>query len=272
MSRLRTIQMTASILLLSSLPVLAQPTGPAPDQQIPAHGMGHFAKPHAARLTVTGEASTTTEPDMAIVTLGVSTEAETAAQAMSENSTRQRAVIDALQAAGIETRDIQTSGLNLSPRMDYDNGRPPKMVGYAAHNSVRVRIRDISGLGEVLDQLVATGANEISGISFVREDMTEAQDRARADAVREARRRAELMAEAAGLKLGNIRALSDSEISSGPSPVMAMRAEAKGDSSVPIAAGELEVSARVSAVFDLLPAQEGNGGDMAPAPQPAPAE
>ncbi|MTH78676.1 DUF541 domain-containing protein [Paracoccus aestuariivivens] len=264
MIRLRPTLTAASIALMAGLPALAQSPAPAPDAPPPPAMMGHHGMhPHAAKLTVTGEASSSAEPDLAIITLGVSTEAETAAAAMSENSTRQKAVIDALQAEGVEARDIQTSGLNLSPKMEYNNGQAPKMVGYQAQNTVTVRVRDIAGLGGVLDKLVATGANEISGISFAREDMAEAQDKARADAVKDARRRAELMAEAAGLKLGNIRALSDSPISEGPRPMMAMRAEAKSDSAVPIAAGEVEVNARVSAVFDLLPL------DAPDAPAPA---
>ncbi|MFG6083069.1 SIMPL domain-containing protein [Paracoccus litorisediminis] len=265
MTRLRPTLTVATIALLAGLPALAQSPVPAPDAPPPSHMMGHHGMPHMAKLTVTGEASATAEPDLAIITLGVSTEGDSAAAAMSENSTRQKAVIDALTAEGIEARDIQTSGLNLSPRMQYDNNQPPKMVGYTAQNSVTVRVRDIAGLGAVLDKLVATGANEISGISFAREDLEAAQDQARADAVKDARRRAELMAEAAGLKLGNIRALADNPVSEGPRPVMAMRAEAKADSSVPIAAGELEINARVSAVFDLLPI------DAPDAPVPPPA-
>ena len=252
-NRLRPTLMAASIALLTTLPALAQTPAPAAESQpVPALS-GHHAKPfHAARLDVTGSARATVAPDMAIVTLGVSTEAETAAAAMSANSTSQQAVIDALKAEGIEARDIQTSGLNLSPKVEYANDRPPKLVGYTASNTVTVRIRDLAGMGRVLDKLVATGANEISGISFAREDMTAAEDQARADAVKDARRRAELMAEAAGMKLGRLRALSDSPVGDAPRPMLAMRAEAKADSPVPIAAGELEINASVSAVFDLI--------------------
>jgi len=268
MSPFRPFLTAASLAALLAAPALAQAPAPGPNDP-PPPGTGHHRMgPHAAKLSVTGHGSATAAPDLAQITLGVSTEAETAEEAMSQNSSRQKAVIDALTAEGVEARDIQTAGLNLSPKMVYENNQPPKLVGYVAQNTVNVRVRDIDGLGAVLDRLVSTGANEISGISFSREDMTEAEDEARADAVKDARRRAELMAEAAGMRLGPIRMLSDGVAPSGPPrPMMAMRAEAKADGAPPIAAGELEVTAEVSAVFDLLPA---GGEPVAPeAPEPA---
>lgn len=261
MPQIRPMLAAASLLVLASGPVLAQT--PAPDAPPPPmHGKHHPMAPHAAKLTVSGEGRSTAAPDLAMITLGVSTEAATAEAAMSQNSGRQQAVIDALKAEGIEARDIQTSGLNLQPKMDYPNGQAPKLVGYIAQNTVSVRVRDIAGLGGVLDKLVATGANEISGISFARDDMSAAQDQARAAAVAEARRKAELMAQAAGMRLGALRALSDAPVIEGPRPMMAMRAEAKADAT-PIEAGELSVSAQVTAIFDLLPAEDG----AAPAPE-----
>ncbi|MDS9467549.1 SIMPL domain-containing protein [Paracoccus sp. MBLB3053] len=269
MSHLRPFLAAASLAILAGGAAVAQ--SPAPGDTPPPARMGHHGKGHhAAMLTVTGQGSSSAQPDMARITLGVSTEAETAAEAMTQNSTQQQAVLEALKAEGIEDRDIQTAGLNLSPRMEYNNGQPPKMVGYVAQNTVHVRVRDLAGLGGILDKLVSTGANEISGISFGREDMAEAQDKARAEAVADARHRAELMAQAAGMKLGNLRALSDSPIAEGPRPMMAMRAEAKGDSPVPIAAGELEVTAQVTAIFELLPANAPDDVPEEPAPVPAP--
>ena len=265
MPAIRPLIAAASLLALASGPALAQM--PAPGDAPPAPGAHHampgHPKPHAARLSVTGEGQSATQPDMATISLGVSTEAATAQEAMAQNATRQQAVIDALKAEGIEARDIQTSGLNLSPRMVFAEGQPPKLSGYTAQNMVTVRVRDLARLGPVLDKLVETGANEINGIGFAREDMEAARDEARARAIAEARRRAEQMAGAAGMRLGALRALSDAPVAEGPRPMM-MRAEAKAADATPIEAGELSVTAQVSAVYDLLP------GD-APAPDaPAP--
>ncbi|MTH64659.1 SIMPL domain-containing protein [Paracoccus shanxieyensis] len=253
MSRTRSIALAATLAALAATPVLAQAPAPNDPPPPPAGHQEHRPMPHHAKLTVTGQGMSSAQPDLAQITVGVSTEATTAAEAMSQNATRQSAVIEALKAEGIEARDIQTSGLNLSPKMQYPDGQAPQLVGYTAQNTVNIRVRDLAGLGTVLDKLVATGANEINGISFSREDMNEAQDQARAEAVKDARRRAELMAEAAGMRLGELRSLSDSPVVEGPRPMMAMRAEAKADAT-PIEAGELSVSAQVTAIYDMLPA------------------
>lgn len=274
--------------------------GGMPGHGMPGHGMGQMGDAmagrmmahHPAHLTVTGEGRATAAPDLALVTLGVTSEGATAAEAMSATATRQQAVIDALKQAGIEARDIQTTTLNLSPRMEYPENAAPRLTGYAAQNGVQVRVRDLAGLGALLDRLVEGGANEISGIAFAREDMAGAEDQARIAAVADARRRAAQMAEAAGMRLGALRSLSDGVMSApGPMPMMAMRADAKAAS--PIEAGEMELRAQVTAVYDLLPADAPGtppagmapadgpddgmgdmggemGGDMPPAP-PAPA-
>ena len=214
-----------------------------------------------ARLTVTGEGKSSAQPDVAAISLGVSVQADTAAKAMEENATRQTSVIEKLKAEGIEARDIQTSGLSLSPVQNYSqDNKPPVITGYMAQNMVSVRVRDLARLGSVLDTLVTAGANEINGISFTREDTTEAEDAARTKAVAAARHKAEVMAEAAGMKLGRLIALSDENIARGPRPMMmAASADAKAGAT-PIEAGELGISAAVSATYALLPAEGATDG------------
>ena len=203
-------------------------------------------------LQLRAEGLSSAQPDLATISLGVSSRAATAAEAMTQNAEAQNKVIEALKAEGIEARDIQTSGLNLSPMLDYSkDGEAPRVTGYAAQNNVTVRVRDIAGLGAVLDKLVASGANEIGGINFTREDMTEAEDAARSAAVQDARRRAEIMAEAAGMRLGPLLRLSDTPVESQPVPMMRMMAaEAKvasfSDSAVPVEAGKAQVVVNVS--------------------------
>lgn len=263
MPQFRPLLTAATLIVLGASPMMAQ----AQPTDAPQQDMGHQMMKHPramARLTVTGQGQATAQPDLAMITLGVSTRAATAAEAMAQNASQQGAVIDTLKAEGIEARDIQTSGLNLSPQMDYsDQGKAPKLTGYVAQNSVTVRVRDIPALGGVLDKLVASGANEISGISFLREDMTEAEDKARVEAISDARRRAEIMAEAAGMKLGRLMSLSDSQISEAPRPMLAMSADARGKAAPPIEAGELTIGANVTAVFAMRPAE---GDDAAEAP------
>ena len=261
MPPIRPLLTAATLIVLGAAPLAAQ-TSANDAPQPPAtmtehHGMKHHGKHHGpmARLTVGGQGQATTQPDLATINLGVSTRAATAAEAMAQNAEAQAKVIETLKAEGIEARDIQTSGLNLAPVLDYtDDGQPPKLTGYAAQNSVTVRMRDIAGLGLVLDKLIASGANDISGITFSREDMTATEDEARGKAVADARRRAETMAAAAGMKLGPLMALSDQPVDSGPMPMprMAMAAEAKMGGA-PVEAGELSVVTQVTAVYVLRP-------------------
>ncbi|SMG06673.1 SIMPL domain-containing protein [Paracoccus sp. J56] len=258
MSQFRPLIAATALMVLAAGPLAAQtaqPDVPAPPAPMGHHSMKAMKHTPFAKLTVTGTGHATAQPDMATVSVGVSTRAATAAEAMSQNAEQQKKVIETLKAEGIEARDIQTAGLNLSPTMDYsDQGKPPKLTGYTAQNTVSVRVRDVAGLGPVLDKLVTSGANEIGGIVFSREDMTEAEDKARTEAVADARRRAEVMAEAAGMRLGGLLSLSDAAVSSGPRPMMAMRVQESAAADTPIEAGELGISTNVTAVFAMLPA------------------
>lgn len=263
MKQIRPLMTAATLILLGAAPLAAQAM-PSAGSDPAAQGKYAMMKHHAsARLTVSGQGQSSAQPDMAAITLGVSSRADTAAEAMRQNAETQNAIIDTLKGAGIEPRDIQTTGLNLSPTMNYpQDGTPPELTGYAARNSVTVRVRDIAGLGAVLDQLVASGANEIGNISFAREDMTAAEDAARAAAVKDARRRAGIMAEAAGMRLGPLLRLSDTVSESQPAPVMRAMAMGKSEDATPIEAGELTVTADVTAIFAMLPADAPQDHDM----------
>lgn len=254
--------------LALAAPFAAAPAMAQQAAAVCAYPMGH----HGAmpRLTVTGEGETRVAPDMAVVMLGVTTQAASAAEAMTQNSTQQQTVIDALKEQGIAAEDIQTSGLNLSPMMNYEDGKPPAVTGYQAQNVVTVRIKDLPRLGEVLDGIVQVGANEIQGISFTREDDQAATDEARAAAVAEAQRRGVVLAQAAGLSLGPILAIRDTISSGGPQPMgMGMRAMDAKASSVPVEMGQLSLTANVTMDFALVGegamncAPEGHGADHA---------
>ena len=215
-----------------------------------APGMTCGAGAEVSRLSVTGEGMARIAPDMATVQLGVTTQGDSAKAAMDQNSDQQAAVVKALTDAGIDEAQIQTSGLNLNPLMKYDEDRAPTVTGYQASNMVSVRVTDLARLGEVLDAIVSAGANEINGIEFSREDGADALDDARKQAVADARRKAEVLAEAAGLTLGPVLSIRDSQ-SSGGRPRPMMRMEAAMADSVPVQAGEMEMSSRVDIDYAL---------------------
>ncbi|MDO5371419.1 SIMPL domain-containing protein, partial [Paracoccus sp. (in: a-proteobacteria)] len=227
-----------------------------------AHPAGHgCGKP--ATINVQGEGRASVAPDLATVSLGVTTQAPTAAQAMADNAARQTAVIEALRAQGVAPADLQTQGLNLSPIQDYSReGQPPVITGYQAQNIVTARIRDLPRLGEMLDAMVGAGATDVQGIGFSREDAAATEDRARTAAVTEARRRAGVIAEAAGMEVGPLLSLTDTSMSGSPRPMAMMARAAEADASTPVETGELTLTAQVTGVWTLLPA--GGAADCGP--------
>lgn len=202
------------------------------------------------RLVVTGEGRSEAAPDIATITLGVTTQADTADAALAENNTRLATVLENLRAAGIADRDLQTSGLSLGPRYDYSReGQAPRVVGYEASNTLTVRVRALDSLGTVLDKAVADGANTFQGLSFGLADPTAALDAARVAAVEEARRKAGLMARAAGVTLGPV--LEITEATRMPEPYMMARGAAAKADSVPVAGGEVSYAAEVTITYAL---------------------
>ncbi|QUS34992.1 SIMPL domain-containing protein [Falsirhodobacter algicola] len=204
----------------------------------------------APMITVTGQGEVRAVPDMATVTLGVTAQGATAAEAMATNSEQLQAVLDRLRAAGIEDRDLQTSGLSLSPDWQMAEGEARRIDGYTAANMLTVRVRAIDGLGAVLDAAIADGANRLDGVSFDLADPAPVQEEARRRAVADAMARAQLLTDAAGLRLGAVQSIAEGGQPSGPAPMYRMADAA----SVPVAAGEISRTAEVTMIFALEPA------------------
>lgn len=204
-----------------------------------------------ATLTMTGEGRSAAAPDMATITLGVVAEADTARAAMDEASASVRALLEALTAAGIEGRDVQTSALTLNPLWNTYSETPskPEITGFTASNTVTVRVRALDGLGAVLDRVLDTGANSFNGLQFGLQDPQPAEDAARTAAVADARRKAELVAGAAGVRLGPIVSITEAGGMMPPQPMMRM--DAAMAESVPVAAGELEIVKQVTIVWQI---------------------
>lgn len=219
---------------------------------------GEGAAPRAPRLvSVTGEGSVEAVPDIASVVIGVVSQAKTAREAVSENTAATEAVLGSLKEAAIEPRDIATSGFSVQPRYNYqrNGGETPKIEGYEARNSLTVRVRDLTKLGTILDAVVTTGSNQIGGISFDVADRTPLLDKARAEAVADARRKAEIYVGAAGVKLGRVLSIEAGQqrwVQPRGLP-MAARADALTASApVPIEAGEQTFRATVDVVWELV--------------------
>lgn len=204
-----------------------------------------------ATITVTGEGVVTAAPDLATVSLGVTTQGATAAEAMAANTAALAKVLERVKAAGVEERDIQTSNLNLNPNWAGTDGNGvPTIQGYVATNVVQLRVRDLPKLGEVLDAAITDGANTLNGISFGLAEPEPAMDDARKEAVQAAKARAELLTRAAGVGLGRIVSISESGGYAPPMPMYRMEA-AMADAPVPVEGGEVGVTANVTITWEI---------------------
>lgn len=196
-------------------------------------------------------------PDMATVGTGVQTRAMTAAQAMGDNATQMTSLINALTKAGIARKDIQTSGINLSPQYDY-SGRnpdgsqlPPKFTGYEASNQLTVKLRDIKSVGPMLDKMVAAGATNLSGPTFTISDPTPMIVQARAAALKTAKQRGDYYAQATGYRSARLLSIAENS-SSGrpPMPMMAMRMKAEA-ADTPVEPGQVSSAVTLTVQYAL---------------------
>lgn len=211
------------------------------------------------KLSVSAAGTVTAEPDIAVVSLGVLSQAKTARVALNANTKDMGQLIDELVSQGIAKKDLQTSNFSVQPRYVYpkrsNDGqqRPPSIVGYTVSNQLTAIVRDLDKLGEVLDKAVSTGSNQINNLRFSIDKPGPLRDEARKRAVKRAIAKAKLLAEAAGVTLGPIMTMSESGGSSPPQPVARGRAFAAeaADAPVPVARGEQEIRAQVNITWAL---------------------
>jgi hypothetical protein len=207
---------------------------------------------NASKLTVQGDGKVSASPDMAIIVLGVETQNASAARAAGENAGLMNETINALLAAGIAENDIQTSSFSLTtmpvpedePKM---TSEMPKAPVFLATNQVTVRLNNTTDVGMVLDAAVSAGSNSIQQVSFDLRDPSPQNDRAMTLAIEDAKRQAEVAANAAGVKL--VRIL---EITEGYGYIAQTAKSALfADAGTPIQPGQLEISASVTVTYEI---------------------
>jgi uncharacterized protein YggE len=212
----------------------------------------------APRILVTGEGSVELAPDMAILTLSVVREADTATAALEANSSAMNEVLAAMETEGIAARDLQTSGFSVQPRYVYPprtstgEPEPPRIVGYTVRNSLSVRIRDITRVGIILDKSISLGVNEGGNLVFGNDDPSAALAQARVMAVKDALAKAATLAEAAGVRAGGILEISEQSFNPRPQPMArAEMAMMRSADSVPVATGENSYKVTVNVTFAI---------------------
>ncbi|PWJ80571.1 hypothetical protein C7441_112112 [Pseudaminobacter salicylatoxidans] len=207
-----------------------------------------------ARIIVTGEGEKTVAPDLALLSLSVMREAKTAREALDANNDAMAAVIAAMKAAGIEDRDLQTSGIQITPRYNFNNrpdgSQEAELVAYQVTNTLSVRVRDLAKAGDILDKSVSLGVNQGGGINFTNDDPSAVLTEARKLAVEDAIAKAKVLSEAAGVKLGRVLEIADQSFQPRPMP-MAKSVAFDSARAVPIQAGENSYNVQVNVTFEI---------------------
>jgi len=203
-------------------------------------------------LSVSAQADAHRAPDVATISAGVVTQSADANSAMRANATQMDKVMAAIRAAGVPDRDIRTSGVNLNPQYKYVENQNPTITGYQASNTVDLKVRDVARLGQVLDALVASGANQVNGPSFEIDQPEPVYDEARRAALDKAQARAQMYAKELGLRVRRIVSISEGGgfTPPVPMPMMAMAARAK-EADTSISPGESTLTANLDVVFEL---------------------
>ena len=249
-----------SVLLLPACAVGAVQAAPAEvESAAPAQTVynGGEEKATERSITVQGQGTVSAKPDIATLSLGVQTIGATAQEALALNSEQMTAVIAALLEAGIAEDDIQTAGLNLYPVYDNQRVEPGgtrEVIGYRATNNVSITVHDIAMGGTVLDTAVRAGANVASGIQFGLSDMDAIIDDALVASVRDAQAKAQTIADALGVKVGQPLVVTQEYIERPRGNVYLERAEAAFDSggfAPPVQGGTVSVTAHIRVTFAI---------------------
>jgi uncharacterized protein YggE len=202
-------------------------------------------------LSVSAQAEASRVPDVASLSTGVVTQAADANAALAANAKQMNQVMSAIKAAGIAEKDIQTSGINVNPQYKYTDNQPPTITGYQASNTVSIKVREIGKLGEVLDALVASGANQVNGPSFEIDQPEAVYDDARRAALEKAQQRAQMYAKSLGMKVRRIVSISEGGGFQPPRPMMMAKAAFDSAESSPVSPGETTLTANLDVVFEL---------------------
>lgn len=202
------------------------------------------------QIRVAGTATVKAIPDIATTEIGVQTFSKEVEAAVAENNRKSDAIITALKGLGIAEKDIQTSRFNIYPQRNYWDDKPDEIVGFQVDNMVSATVRDITLIGKALQAAIDAGANNIHGVNFSLDDPIPVRDEARVEAIKDARRRADIMAEAAGIEVGKVINITEMSYQ-GPIIMRGEYDDAAIKAEVPIEPGEVELTIQVEVVFAI---------------------
>jgi uncharacterized protein YggE len=201
-------------------------------------------------IVASGTGRVALAPDLADLRLGVSVSRPTVDAARAEAGRLMDAILAAVDGAGVARRDVRTALLSVQPRYDYRDNKAPTLTGYELANVVEVTVRDLARLGDVVDGTLAAGATSMDGLSFRIADPTEAEREARVLAMAQARSRADVLAEAAGLTIDGVAEVIEGAAGQPPGPrPKAERMMMAADVATPVEAGSLEIAVAVTVTY-----------------------
>ena len=216
-------------------------------------GSVQFGQAQPRTINVTGNAQVILAPDIAYISIGVHTEAQTAKEAVDSSNTQTQAVIDAIKGQGVDAKDIQTTNFSVYQQIKTGPNGENQGIYFVTDNTVYVTMRDLSKIGNILDTSVAAGANNIYGITFDVQDKEKATQTGRDEAMADALAQAEQLAKATGATVGPVQSIT--YYSNTPSPIYydtkAVPAGVGGGGSVPISSGQLTLTVTVNVIYEL---------------------
>jgi uncharacterized protein YggE len=202
-------------------------------------------------LSSTGEGDVYVVPDVAYVYVGVQTNADDVATALSENNTQANTVAKAVTDLGVAAKDVQTTSFNVNPMQDYAPDGTVSRKYYQVQNTVYITVRDLSKLGKLLDAVVQSGANTINGITFDVQDKETAMAQARDLAIKKAIDEAKSIASASGVKLGALQTVNVYTNNVTTPMFDAKGGAASAAANVPVSAGQLVITASANLVYEI---------------------
>jgi uncharacterized protein YggE len=210
-------------------------------------------KPTVRTMNVIGSGKVIVSPNVAYINIGVHTEGSEVTSSLNSNTEQAQKVSDAIKALGVDPKDIQTTAFNINPQQIFGPQGESQGTKYMVDNTIYITVHDLSKLGQLLNAVVQSGANNNNGITFDVADRDTVITDARKAAIADARSQAEMMAQAAGVTLGDVQTLNVYS-STAPIPMY----DAKGgagvstlNSTVPVSAGQLTITAEANVTYEI---------------------
>lgn len=206
----------------------------------------------ANKMTVSAAGVKKVMPDVAYITLGVTTQNKSMSKAQTQNREKMNALFTALKSAGLTDDDIETVGYSVYPMYDYTSGTG-KITGYEVTNTIRLTVKDIDKAGDYIDTAAASGANTNYSISFDLLDATQYYNEALADAMTKAKGKADAIAKAGAYEITGTLEITESQASYAPQYMNydEAKASAAPEAPTPVNAGLLEITANVTVVYQI---------------------